>query len=193
MEWIPSWADLWSTILSLSAPFMSLYFILSGTILDKKKIEGFWCTYPSSRGPNYWRWSIQVPYPHCWAFWLRSLTLSLRSLTHPRSLVLSGGSPHSQSHSHIFPFIHSCHPLCTASLFSHQSLSALPSASHDYFVPCSNGDCVIHTFDFLPVKLTLVCELNPKYSEIVSNTHLSVSIYHECPVCLGYLKQDRIF
>ena len=40
-----------------------------------------------------WRWALKVPSPYCQAFHLRSLPLSLWSLSPPRSLVHSGGSP----------------------------------------------------------------------------------------------------
>jgi hypothetical protein len=42
----------------------------------------------------HWRWAPQVPSPHCRVFHLRSLPLSPESLSPPRSLVHSRGSPH---------------------------------------------------------------------------------------------------
>jgi hypothetical protein len=42
----------------------------------------------------YWRWTLRVPSPRCWAFWLRSSPLSTESLSTPRSLVASRGSPY---------------------------------------------------------------------------------------------------
>jgi hypothetical protein len=38
--------------------------------------------------PGYSRWILYVPYPHCCASWLRSQTLTSRSLPHLRSLGL---------------------------------------------------------------------------------------------------------
>jgi hypothetical protein len=43
---------------------------------------------------DYWKLSLQVPYPHCWAFWLRSSALTPGSLPHLRSLRLSTDSSH---------------------------------------------------------------------------------------------------
>ena len=40
-----------------------------------------------------WRWSLQVPSHHCWAFWLRAHQLNPRNLSQPRSLGDSKGSP----------------------------------------------------------------------------------------------------
>lgn len=48
----------------------------------------------------YWRWSLQILSPHCWAFSkfpslaVRSYSLSPRSPSHPRFLELLRGSPH---------------------------------------------------------------------------------------------------
>ena len=54
----------------------------------------------------YWRWSLQVPSPYCWAFQLRSSPLSTGTLLPPGSLILSRGSPHlPHPRSYIFPFI----------------------------------------------------------------------------------------
>ena len=113
--------------------------------------EQFWVKFSEDRwvAPSlHWRWSLQVPSPYCWAFWLRSSPLSLRSLLHPSSLVFSRGSPDPD------PTPQSCIFLLApwASLLSNPildpvphfpSLSHLhcfPSASHDYFVPPSKWD-----------------------------------------------------
>ena len=42
----------------------------------------------------YCRWTLQVPYPHYWVFHLRPLSLSPKSLSSHRSLVLSRGFSH---------------------------------------------------------------------------------------------------
>ena len=42
----------------------------------------------------YWKWTLQVPTGHCWAFQIRSLPLSPESLSPPTSLILSIESPH---------------------------------------------------------------------------------------------------
>ena len=42
---------------------------------------------------NYWRWFLQVTFPHCWALWQRSSPLCPGSLPHPRTLGLSRGDP----------------------------------------------------------------------------------------------------
>ena len=55
---------------------------------------------------DYWRWSLQVPYPHCWAFLLRSTIVSPGCLPHPSPLGISKGSPTPYClSSSIFPFI----------------------------------------------------------------------------------------
>ena len=52
-----------------------------------------------------WSWTLQVPSPQCRAFHLRSLSLSPESLSPPRSLVYSRGSPLlPTSRSYLFPF-----------------------------------------------------------------------------------------
>ena len=53
----------------------------------------------------YWRWTLQVPSPHCWAFYLRSLLLGPESLSTFRSLVHSiRVSPPPTSQGCLFPF-----------------------------------------------------------------------------------------
>lgn len=42
----------------------------------------------------YWSWSLMISSPNCWAFWLMSCILSLDSLSHPRYLGISRGSPY---------------------------------------------------------------------------------------------------
>ena len=65
----------------------------------------------------YWRWTLQVPSPHCWAFHLKSLTLSPESFSPSKSLVHSTVSPHlpppkiAYFHSFCRPSgLHSCFP-----------------------------------------------------------------------------------
>lgn len=49
-----------------------------------------WCPYPPLEVlSDYWRWSLQNPYPKCWAFQLRSPTLGPGILLQLRSLGLS--------------------------------------------------------------------------------------------------------
>jgi hypothetical protein len=42
----------------------------------------------------YWRWTLQIPSPHCWEFHLSSLPLCPEDFSPPRFLVLSRGSSH---------------------------------------------------------------------------------------------------
>jgi hypothetical protein len=63
----------------------------------------------------YWRWTLQVPFPHCRAFHLRYLPLSSKSISLPRFLLQSRGSPHlpppevAYFHSFCWPSgLHSC-------------------------------------------------------------------------------------
>ena len=51
-------------------------------------------THPSLDALSFcWRWTLQVPYSHCRAFYLKSLPLSSERVSPPRSLVFSGGCP----------------------------------------------------------------------------------------------------
>jgi len=90
-------------------------------------------------------WALQVPSPHCRAFYLRSLPLSLESLLPPRSLVHSGGSHHllpsdvpvfilfavPQGLGHFFPTnTWSCSPFALPVSFAHKlSLPPPPELS----------------------------------------------------------------
>lgn len=153
MRWITSWSGHWSIIPSIIAPFCPWIFLKTGPILGRK----FWRLVgvpnpPLGALPNHWRWSFHVPYPHCWAFCLRSPTLSSGSLSYPRSLKLSRGSSPplypAASYFHSFSWLSgilSClHPTNPAPLSpSHSPLPSNflpPSASQDYFVPPFRGD-----------------------------------------------------
>ena len=77
-----------------SSPFPSLQFFQTGTIWVRVLIVGDQ-PYPSlDAQSSCWRGALQVPYPHCRAFQLKSIFLSPRSFSTPRSLVHSGRSPH---------------------------------------------------------------------------------------------------
>ena len=93
LSWIPLWACHWTSFSSNSFPFLSLQFFQTGIIMGQWDDKPILHLMPSLS--FCWRWSLQVPSPHCRAFNLRSLPLSLGSLSLPRSLVHSGGSPHS--------------------------------------------------------------------------------------------------
>jgi len=51
-----------------------------------KSLKVGWWPLAFTGGPIYWRWPLQVPFLHCWAFWLRSSPLSPGRLSHPKSL-----------------------------------------------------------------------------------------------------------
>ena len=80
---------------SLSLSLLSIFVpavLLEGTILG----QSFWLWHGNPIPPLYaiffcWRWTLHIPFPHCWTFHLRSLTLSLESLSPPRCLVHSRG------------------------------------------------------------------------------------------------------
>jgi hypothetical protein len=80
----------------------------------------------------YWRWSLQVPFPHCWAFWLMPSPLGPGSLPHPNSWYLGLSSD-----LHLFPTPH-CYIFLLILLALWASLlSPLPIlnlAFCDYFV-----------------------------------------------------------
>jgi hypothetical protein len=79
----------WTIFLLISAPFLFLHFF---------RQEQFWVQNLKVASLHLralsmdWRWSLQVPSPHCWAFWLRSSSLSPKRLLHPNYLGHSGGS-----------------------------------------------------------------------------------------------------
>ena len=102
----------------------------------------------------FWRWSLQAPYPHCWAFWLRSFTMNSGILPHPRSMGLPGDSPCTQHIFHSF-FWPSGHLSCLSPYLILLPIPLLPpfppkslplSASHDYFVASSKWDLSILYF-----------------------------------------------
>ena len=105
-SWISLWACCWIFFSSGSFPFPYLQFFQTATIY----------------GSEYWLWDsntsftwcpvflkevgfFQVHFPHCRAFDIGSLLLSRESLSPPRSLVHSGGSPQPlTSWGCLFPF-----------------------------------------------------------------------------------------
>ena len=93
--------------LSVSAPFLSLDFLKIATILGQKVCKWLGGPLPQLGAMNiYWRWSLQVPSSHSWAFCLRSSPLSPGSLSHPRSLELSRVPPNytpAYFHSNFWP------------------------------------------------------------------------------------------
>jgi hypothetical protein len=102
MGWIPRWASHWCAFFSHFSIF-DPEFLLGRNNFWSKNLKVGWCPYPPLGGlSNYWRWSLQFPYPYCWAFQLRSPTLSPGRLSHLRFLRLSRGSPNPSSC--IFPF-----------------------------------------------------------------------------------------
>jgi hypothetical protein len=87
--------------LSLNLLSLSLFSIFVPAVLLDRNNSGSefltvgWQPHPSLDALFfYWRWTPQVPSPHCWSFHLRSLFLSLEHLSPPRSLVLSRGTFH---------------------------------------------------------------------------------------------------
>jgi hypothetical protein len=111
MRWIPSWASHWTAFPSVSSPFLSLQFFQTGTTLEILTVV---LVTQNEALSIYCRWTLWVPSPHCWAFWLRSLPLSPESFSPPESLVLSRG-PLSSHPLRQFICIHSlvlsCSPL----------------------------------------------------------------------------------
>jgi hypothetical protein len=78
----------------------------------------------------YWMWALQVPFWHCRAFHLRSLSLRPESLSPPRSLLHSRGAPNLQP-PNVACFHSFCWPSGISVLFSqptpdHVSLFILP-------------------------------------------------------------------
>ena len=88
-----------------------------------------WQPHPSLDAlSSCWRWALQVPSPHCRAFHLRSLPLSPESLSPPRSLVHSGGSPQPfTSQGYLFPFF--LLALRASVLFPHPIAGQVPLSS----------------------------------------------------------------
>jgi hypothetical protein len=133
------------------------------------------------------RSSLQIPSPHCWAFWLRQSTLSPWSLPYGRSLGLLEIHPSPTPSSCIFPFILlvlwpslSSLPIpdpafLFSSPFPFPFSSLPPSASQGYFVPPSKWDLSVLTWVFLLVKSLMVSGLYHGYSVLLANIHLSVS------------------
>jgi hypothetical protein len=105
MSWVLFWAYHWTFFFSGSAPFPSLQFFQTGTIMG----ESFDCemaTHSSLDALSFClRWALQVPSAQCRAFHLRSLPLRPENLLPHRFLVHSGGSPQPPtSPSCLFPF-----------------------------------------------------------------------------------------
>ena len=80
------------------------HFFLASLLDGNNSGQKFWrlfCvhTSPLRDSSKYWMYTLQIPTLCCWVFWMKSLTLTPRSHSHPRSLRLSRGSPNSL-HSH---------------------------------------------------------------------------------------------
>jgi hypothetical protein len=96
MSWIPIWTGHWTTL-----PSVSLYICTCCSFRKEQSILGqkfrLWVgnsVPPLEALSIYWRWILWVPSSQCWASWLRSPLFCPESLSLPRSLVLSRGSPH---------------------------------------------------------------------------------------------------
>ena len=112
-----------------------------------------------------WRWSVQVPSPHCWAFWLRLFPLSPGNLSLPK---ISGTFCSTYFYSFSWPsVILSCpaDPISDPVPFPLPSPLIPPSFSCSYFDSSSKWKWSILTWAFLFVKLPMVCGLYHGYSE----------------------------
>jgi hypothetical protein len=93
-----------------------------------------------------WSWALQLPFPYCWTFHLRSFPLSPESFSPPRFLVHSGSSPKPPtSRVCLFPFV--LLALRTSVLFCHPIPDLVPFFSLPH--PCSDQSI------FLPRSLPL--------------------------------------
>jgi hypothetical protein len=142
-----------------------------------------------------WRWTIQVPFPQCWAFWLRSPQWVL-SLSPPRSLVLSRGSPHlpltKAVYFHSFswpsglPFCPLPHHIWSCSLFFPSPSLPLPPVIISFPFLSGIEDSSPGHFCLLHLLWSVGCILGILY--VLANIHLSLSTYHACP--FSYFTQD---
>ena len=91
--------------LGLLSPCPSLQLFQTETIMGQSFDYGM-ATHLSLDALTFcWRLTLYVPFPHCKAFHLRFLNLIAESLSPPRSLVYSRGSPLlPTSRSYLFPF-----------------------------------------------------------------------------------------
>jgi hypothetical protein len=125
----------------------------------------------------YWRWSLRIPSPQCWAFWLR-LPPPPRVLRVSHSLGLWSfleGSPTSHP-LRLLISTHSLGPLgfssptpphtwfCSPFPLPSPTQSLPSSASHDYFIPPSMWDWSSLTWAFLHVTLLTVRGLYTRFS-----------------------------
>ena len=84
-------------LVTLSFSLCSIFvpaFLLDRIILGQKIWR--WVGVPISplrAVSNYWRWSLQVTFQHCWALWQMSSPLCPGSLPYPRTLGLSRVDP----------------------------------------------------------------------------------------------------
>ena len=128
MSWMPTWVWNWTFFFSRSSPYLFLQFFQTGTVLSQ--ISLLWdgnLIHLLDAPLFYWKWSLQVPSPHCWAFNLRSLTLSYESLSPPRSLVHFKGS----NHLPCLPVVNLSAVLhCFSSVFPNQYLFMLLSSCY---------------------------------------------------------------
>ena len=145
----------------------------------------------------YWRWSLPVPYPYYWAFWLMSSPLIPGSFLHPDlENFLEVPLPPSPTAAYFNSFSWpSMYPSC---LFPYLILPLLfpspspvlpsflsPSASQEYFVPLLSGFQVStlgssFMLSFLQSVSCIMGILN-----FLASVHLSVSTCHECPFRFG--------
>jgi len=92
---VSKWASHWSASPSVSASSLFLHLFKAGPILGQKFYRWVCVPIPLLGAlSGYWRWSLQVPYPNCWPFLLRSPAMTTESLPHPRSLGLLRESTH---------------------------------------------------------------------------------------------------
>lgn len=110
-----------------------------------------WCPSPSNGVlAGYWRLSLQVPYPHSWAFCLRTDTLSPGCLPHP-----------SQNMTNLFPF-----------LIGTQTCSLGPSFSFTFIgsVGIYHGYSLLLWLIYLSMSTCYSCSSGSRLLRIFSNS-----------------------
>jgi hypothetical protein len=194
MRWIPRWSSYWSAI-------QSLLQICPQTSFRQKQfwVRNFESAFVSAciewmgALSNYWRWPLQVPSSHCWAFWLRSPYWVLGASHISGVWDFLEGPP-----SHI-PYLF-------------QPSISIPSPGPLGFSPASPYNCFclrfplplphLGTFLFLPPVIILFFPLSGIKTSllgssffnilrfmgnirgnryILDNIYISVTIYHVCP------------